>query len=122
MATHSSTLAWKIPWTEEPGRLQFMGLQRVGHDWAPSSLTHSYEITKKLKQLEYLRTGNALYVLRLTHTEENYLAFRLSNLEISNLEIIDIKKCLKIYGKQQSIYTFLFFQRKKENKSLKNMD
>ena len=32
MATHSSTLVWKIPWTEEPGRLQFMGLQRVGHD------------------------------------------------------------------------------------------
>ena len=32
MATHSSILAWKIPWTEEPGRLQFMDLQRVGHD------------------------------------------------------------------------------------------
>ena len=31
MAPHSSTLAWKIPWTEEPGRLQSMGLQRVGH-------------------------------------------------------------------------------------------
>ena len=32
MATHSSILAWEIPWTEEPGRLQSMGLQRVGHD------------------------------------------------------------------------------------------
>ena len=32
MATHSSTLAWKIPWMEEPGRLQSMGSQRVGHD------------------------------------------------------------------------------------------
>ena len=32
MAAHSSTLAWKIPWTEEPGRLQSMGSQRVGHD------------------------------------------------------------------------------------------
>ena len=32
MATHSSTLAWKIPWTEEPGRLQSMGSQRVRHD------------------------------------------------------------------------------------------
>ena len=32
MATHSSTLAWKIPWTEEPGRLQSMGSQRLGHD------------------------------------------------------------------------------------------
>ena len=34
MATHSSTLAWKIPWTEEPGRLQSMGLLRVRHDWS----------------------------------------------------------------------------------------
>ena len=32
MAPHSSTLAWKIPWTEEPGRLQSMGSRRVGHD------------------------------------------------------------------------------------------
>ena len=32
MATHSCILAWKVPWTEEPGRLQSMGLQRVGHD------------------------------------------------------------------------------------------
>ena len=32
MPTHSSTLAWKIPWTEEPGKLQSMGLQRVGYD------------------------------------------------------------------------------------------
>ena len=32
MATHSSTLAWKIPWTEEHGRLQSMGSQRVGHN------------------------------------------------------------------------------------------
>ena len=32
MATHSSTLAWKTPWTEEPGRLQSLGSRRVGHD------------------------------------------------------------------------------------------
>ena len=36
MATHSSILAWKIPWMEEPGRLQSMGSIRVGHDWATS--------------------------------------------------------------------------------------
>ena len=36
MAAHSSILAWKIPWTEEPGRLSSMGSQRVGHDWATS--------------------------------------------------------------------------------------
>ena len=38
MATHSNILACKIPWTEEPGRLQSMGLQRVGHDQA--TFTH----------------------------------------------------------------------------------
>ena len=36
MAPHSSTLAWEIPWMEEPGRLQSMGSRRVGHDWATS--------------------------------------------------------------------------------------
>ena len=36
MAPHSSTLAWKVPWAEEPNRLQSMGSLRVGHDWATS--------------------------------------------------------------------------------------
>ena len=43
-ATHSSTLAWKIPWTEEPGRLQSMGSLRVGHGWA-TSLQTSYALS-----------------------------------------------------------------------------
>ena len=45
MATYSSILSWKIPWTEEPGRLQFMGLQRIGHDLATECMhthTHTY--------------------------------------------------------------------------------
>ena len=42
MAPHSSTLAWKIPWMEEPGRLQFMGSLRVGHDWATSILLFTF--------------------------------------------------------------------------------
>ena len=37
MATHSSILAWRIPWTEEAGGLQSMGLQRVKHDWATNT-------------------------------------------------------------------------------------
>ena len=43
MATHSSILAWKIPWTEEPGRLQSMGLQRVRHNWVTFTL-RSYKL------------------------------------------------------------------------------
>ena len=39
MATHSSIPAWKIPWTEDPGGLQYIGLQRVGYDWATKIFT-----------------------------------------------------------------------------------
>ena len=53
MATHSSTLAWKIPWTEEPGRLQPMGSQRVRHDWVTSP---SLSITPWQSQLDHVRT------------------------------------------------------------------
>ena len=41
-ATHSSILTWRIPWTEKPGRLQSMGLQRVGHDWVTSIKDYIY--------------------------------------------------------------------------------
>ena len=42
MTTHSSNLAWEITWTEEPGGLQSMGSQRVGHDWATNTFTLSF--------------------------------------------------------------------------------
>ena len=59
MATHSSTLAWKIPWTEECGRLQSMGLQSVGQDWAASlSLFNTpqghQQMTLQLDKIEIL--------------------------------------------------------------------
>ena len=41
MATHSSILAWRIPWIEEPGGLQSMGSQRVGHNWVTNTFTSS---------------------------------------------------------------------------------
>ena len=47
MAAHSSFLAWRIPWTEEPGRLQPMGLQRVGHDWDNSARMHDRNVNIK---------------------------------------------------------------------------
>ena len=52
--THSSTLAWKIPWTEEPGRLQSMGLQRFRHDWATSLHSlHSYILDHEKKYFSW---------------------------------------------------------------------
>ena len=47
MATHSSTLAWKIPWMEETGRLQSMGLRRVRHDWV-NSLSLSVQFSRSV--------------------------------------------------------------------------
>ena len=56
MATHSSILAWEIPWTEEPGWLQLMGLQRVGHDWATNTSftlrSHPFSHTELPKALK----------------------------------------------------------------------
>ena len=45
MATHSSILAWEIPWTEEPGELQCMRLQRVGHNLTTHTHTHTHTHT-----------------------------------------------------------------------------
>ena len=63
MAPHSSTLAWRIPWMEEPGRLQSMGSLRVGHDWATSlSLFTFMHWRRKWQQcscLENPRDGGA---------------------------------------------------------------
>ena len=49
MATQSSTLAWRIPWTEKPGRLQSKGLQRVGHDWRDIAYSHIKFFFKEIK-------------------------------------------------------------------------
>ena len=48
MATHSSTLAWKIPWTEEPSRLQSKGSQRVGHDFTLTFTFHFHALEKEM--------------------------------------------------------------------------
>ena len=50
MATHSSILAWRIPGTEEPGRPQYMGLQRVGHDWATEHTDTQEEMQLKVER------------------------------------------------------------------------
>ena len=56
MAPHSSTLAWKIPWTEEPGRLQSMGSLRVGHDWSDLAAAAAYYSPQWLHQFTFLPT------------------------------------------------------------------
>ena len=64
MATHSSTLAWKLPWTEEPGRLQTMGSLRVRHDWATSLTFHFRALVKEMA------THSSILVWRIPGTGE----------------------------------------------------
>ena len=68
MATHFSTLAWKIPWMEEPGRLQSMGSQRVRHDWATS--LHSLHSLHTLLLEKEMTTHSSVLAWRIPWTEE----------------------------------------------------
>ena len=48
MAAHSSILAWRIPWTEEPGGLQSMALRRVGHNQASNTHAYTHSMSKRM--------------------------------------------------------------------------
>ena len=71
MATHSSILAWRIPWTEEPGRLQSMGSQRVRHDWVTN--THQIRSLKStpINCLSYLLLNNRRKAILYWVTDES---------------------------------------------------
>ena len=57
MATHPSILAWRIPWTEEPGRIQSLELQRVGRDWGLTRIyTHIFKVLRLLLK-------NCIYII-----------------------------------------------------------
>ena len=62
MATHSSTLAWKIPWMEEPGRLQSMGSQTVGHNCSDLAGMHALE--------KEMATHSSVLAWRIPETRE----------------------------------------------------
>ena len=66
MATQSSILAWKIPWMEEPGRLQSMGLQRVGHDWVTSLSLFTFKEVFKRKILSFSLCDREIEAFSLT--------------------------------------------------------
>ena len=59
MAPHSSTLAWKIPWTEEPGGLQSMGLLRVGHNFTFTFTFHFHALEKEMATPPVLLPGES---------------------------------------------------------------
>ena len=75
MATHSSILAWRIPWTEEPGGLQFMGSQRVGHNWAANTFLEwdgqSWEGLEQIHDLYYSKHEKEMFKVTISCGEFN---------------------------------------------------
>ena len=95
--THSSILAWRIPWTEEPGRLEYMGLQRAGHHWETNTLTvFSYAIDGNAKSCNCYgkQYGNSS-----KHLKENY---------VPEIPLLDIYPNELEWESQRNIYLLIF--------------
>ena len=80
MVTHSSILAWRITWTEEPGRLQSMGSQRVGHDWVTLISLHCASLDLTSQRLSCYRV-QALGAWDSIITAHGFCSFSLLALE-----------------------------------------
>ena len=79
MATHSSVLAWRIPWMEEPGRLPSMDLQRVGHDWATKHSRAKHSIGT-------FTLSNFLWTVFKSFIEGHYCWLKMYNLILKHLQ------------------------------------
>ena len=107
MAPHSSTLAWKIPWMEEPDRLQSMGSRRVGHDWATSlSLFTFMHWRKKWQPTPVFLPGEsqgweslvaAIYGVTQSRTQLKGLSSSRSTVLTQTLICVSVYVCVYIY-------------------------
>ena len=82
MVTHSSIFTWRIPWTEEPGGLQSIGSQRVGHDWSDLESSTQYNLSPNFVSLSFAEK----------HTWDNLQANR-------DIEVPLLAKLLKEYSR-----------------------
>ena len=112
MATHSSVLAWRIPWTEEPGGLQSMVSQRVGHDWVTHTHTHTH--TQSWTRLSDTHTHTHTH----THTQPGSEGQGAHSLAGSSKQIPgkqpkfiqhNTGEALKIFQEAICVIFFLFF-------------
>ena len=109
MAIHSSTIAWKIPWTDEPGRLQSMGSQRVGHDWATS-----LSLSKKSKLQNYFQYLPPIPLYRFLVVFSLFLIFFMKKItDLKTLPALILKAFLKKLKKSNNtLSTFLWLKKK----------
>ena len=106
MAPHSSTLAWKIPWTEEPGGLQSMGSLRIGQDWAISLslFTFMHWRRKQCSCLENLRDGGACWAAVYGVAQSRTRLKRLSSSSSSSRAQKSLT-CCSLWGPKESDIT-----------------
>ena len=113
MAPHSSTLAWKIPWTEKSGRLQSMGSLRVGHDWATSlhfSLHWIFHIIWYPLCVCCLQAhGSSQYCATLTQYASVYTEHTGTHMYIHiHVNLINVYLCMQACGhRYRHIYTHI---------------
>ena len=74
-------LAWRIPWTEEPGRLQSLGLQRVGHDWKDLAHTHS-----RIPHTRWYLRGLSLWILKGIIEGRYWASFQIKKLRLTEVK------------------------------------
>ena len=110
MASHSSILAWRIPWAEEPGELQSLGSQRVGHDWSTNTFTFLNEfrvpytvlsfpnITYIISILSSFLPSCLLIVLITSHTSTYDFHTSLSPASSESLILCEFLSSLKTRG------------------------
>ena len=106
MATHFSILAWKIPWTEEPGRPQSMGSQRDGHDWA-TSLHFIYYIYI----YTHIRISDIYEIVCIIYIFQTYMKFYTLYIHIFISDMSEYTCCIFTYFRyiwpyMQYIYIF----------------
>ena len=109
MAPHSSTLAWKIPWMEEPGRLQSVGSRRVGHDWATSLSIFTFMYWRRKWQplqcscLENPRDGGAWWAAIYGVTKSQTWMKRLSS-SSSSTQVFFVTWLFSLYFYYEAMY------------------
>ena len=104
MSSHSNTVAWKIPWTEEPGRLQSMGSQRVGHDWATSLSRSSYPVWDSL---HFLDLGGSFPFLSTLQKFSTMISSNIFSSTFSSSQA-PMLVCLMLSQKPVRLSSFLF--------------
>ena len=109
MAAHSSALAWRIPWTKKPGRLQSMGSHRVRHDWSDLAAAAAYIKQKGNKDL-LCSSGNYIWYLIIIYGKRVWKRDRYTDID-NNHFAVHLKPCKST--------TFRFKKRKKTRYRIK---